>query len=102
WPVRAAAVVRGELIWPAAVLTSIAWLLIGVSWFLSGAVFTRVAAPWRLSLAFSSAIVAPALIAAQYALHAAVALTFPAWVQLGAQRSRGLDVMGQRLIVLGG
>jgi hypothetical protein len=27
---------------------------------------------------------------------------FPAWVQLGNQRSRGVDAMGQRIITLGG
>jgi hypothetical protein len=31
-----------------------------------------------------------------------MALAFPAWVPLGGQRARGLDVMGQRIILLGG
>ena len=30
----------------------------------------------------------------------ALALFFPAWVSLGSQRTRGLDAMGQRLIML--
>jgi hypothetical protein len=47
------------------------------------------------------AIVAPALVFAQLTVHNAVALMFPAWVPLGSQRSRGLDAMGQRLIMLG-
>jgi len=46
--------------------------------------------------------VAPALVAAQLTVHNAVALMFPAWVPLGAQRARGVDAMGQRIILLGG
>jgi hypothetical protein len=56
---------------------------------------------WRLSIATASAIVAPGLIAAQYVIHNGVALMFPAWVAFGGQRPRGLDAMGQRLILLG-
>ena len=48
------------------------------------------------------AIVAPALVFAQLTIHNGVALMFPAWVPLGNQRPRGLDAMGQRLIMLGG
>ena len=45
---------------------------------------------------------APALVFAQLTIHNGVALMFPAWVPLGNQRPRGLDAMGQRLIMLGG
>ena len=38
---------------------------------------------------------------AQLTIHNAAALLFPAWVPLGQQRPRGLDAMGQRLIMLG-
>ena len=34
-------------------------------------------------------------------MHNGVALLFPAWVPLGNQRPRGLDAMGQRLVLLG-
>ena len=45
---------------------------------------------------------APALVFAQLTIHNGVALMFPAWVPLGSQRARGLDAMGQRIIMLGG
>jgi hypothetical protein len=48
------------------------------------------------------AILAPSLVFSQLTIHNAVALIFPAWVPLGNQRPRGLDAMGQRLIMLGG
>jgi hypothetical protein len=44
----------------------------------------------------------PALVFAQYTIHNATALMFPAWVSIGAGRPRGVDAMGQRLILLGG
>ena len=56
----------------------------------------------RVSVALAVAILAPALIFAQFTIHNGVALLFPAWVPLGNQRPRGVDAMGQRLILLGG
>jgi hypothetical protein len=44
---------------------------------------------------------APALVFAQLTVHNAAAVLFPAWVPLGNTRPRGLDAMGQRLILLG-
>lgn len=46
-------------------------------------------------------ILAPALIVGQYTIHNATALLLPAWMPLGASRPRGVDAMGQRLIMLG-
>jgi ABC-2 type transport system permease protein len=95
WPVRAAAVVRGEIIWPALVVTMIAWALGMVARFFS-------AAAWRLAIGIAAMILVPALVTAQYMIHNAVALLFPAWVPAGTGRPRGVDAMGQRLIMLGG
>jgi len=102
WPVTAATVVRGQLLWPGALITACAWTLLAVALTMSGLVFTRLGWGWRVSVATSAAILAPALIFAQLTIHNGVALLFPAWVPLGMQRSRGLDAMGQRLIMLGG
>ena len=40
--------------------------------------------------------------AAQLTVHNAAAILFPAWVPLGNQRPKGLDAMGQRLILFFG
>ena len=40
--------------------------------------------------------------AAQLTVHNGVAVLFPAWIPSGSQRARGLDAMGQRLILLAG
>ena len=60
--------------------------------------------PWRhLVLAIRDRVFeAPALVLAQYVIHNAMALLFPAWVSVGRERPRGVDAMGQRLIMLGG
>jgi ABC-2 type transport system permease protein len=102
WPVKASAVVRGELVWPGALITVIAWTMTGVALLLSAAVFSTVDLDWRVAGGAAVAIVTPALVFAQLTIHNGVALIFPAWVPLGNQRPRGLDAMGQRLIMLGG
>jgi ABC-2 type transport system permease protein len=102
WPVTAATIVRGQLLWPGALITACAWALLAVALTMSGLVFTKLGWGWRVSAATSAAILAPALIFAQLTIHNGVALLFPAWVPLGMQRPRGLDAMGQRLIMLGG
>jgi putative ABC exporter len=103
WPVRSAAVVRGELLWPGALLTVIAWTMVLVAEVLAvGTVLGGLNAAMRLSIGAAFAIIAPALVFAQLTIHNAAALIFPAWVPLGNQRARGLDALGQRLIMFFG
>ncbi|HET6198647.1 MAG TPA: hypothetical protein VFE12_22975, partial [Acetobacteraceae bacterium] len=102
WPVKPSAVVRGELVWPGMMITALAWAMLAVATFLSGTILTSLSVGLRLGGGGAIAVLAPALVFAQLAIHNAVALIFPAWVPLGNQRPRGLDAMGQRLIMLGG
>src|SRR5439155_484339 len=102
WPVPPSSVVRGEMMAPAALLTIIAWAAILSALAVSAAAFTTVSFSLRASIAATLAIVAPAMIAAQFTVHNAAAVFFPAWVPLGSQRPRGLDAMGQRLILFFG
>jgi hypothetical protein len=102
WPVKASAVVRGELLWPGVAITAGAWAMLAVAIVLSGTILTDVSFGLRMGGGAAIAIVAPALVFSQLMIHNAVALLFPAWVPLGNQRPRGLDAMGQRLIMLGG
>jgi hypothetical protein len=100
WPVRAADLIRGEMAWPAAFVTAIAWAGILCAALFSGAAMPEVPFVDRSVFTVSALLAAPALIAAQYTVQNALALFFPAWVALGAQRTRGIDAMGQRLIML--
>jgi ABC-2 type transport system permease protein len=101
WPLEPAAVIRGEMLWPGVVLTGVAWLAIACATILSAAGFPRLSLGWRLSGGLAAVLIAPALVFAQLTVHNAAAVLFPAWVPLGHSRPRGLDAMGQRLILFG-
>jgi hypothetical protein len=107
WPVRGAALIRGEVLAPTVVVTVVAWLFI----LLSALLAPRPASPGgtiavlmanRASFAIAAAILAPAIILSQTVVQNALAVLFPAWVTVGASRSRGIDAMGQRLLMLAG
>jgi hypothetical protein len=100
WPLRAAAVIRGEMAWPALMVSAIAWLGAVMAAMFSGTALPALSVVSRWSFALAAAIAGPALVCAQYAVHATFTILFPAWVQLGTQRQRGIDAMGQRLIML--
>jgi hypothetical protein len=102
WPVRPGSLIRGAILWPSLLLTGVVWASVAVATILAPQAFPALAPTRRLVGAASAAVLAPALIAAQLALHNGVALLFPAWVSLGGHRPRGLDAVGQRLITLGG
>jgi hypothetical protein len=101
WPVRGASVLRGEILWPAILVVTIAGTF-GVVGLVLGAVsFTSWWTPTRLAMALTGLIVMPGVVVTQYVIHNAVAVLLPGWVPLGATRPRGVDAMGQRLILLG-
>ena len=102
WPVRSPDVIRGQILWPACVVTAIAWVGVVCAALFSGTAFPQLASGWRFALAVSATLAVPALVAAQYVVHNAVTVFFPAWVPQGRQRARGVDAMGQRLIMLAG
>jgi hypothetical protein len=100
WPLRAAAVIRGEMLFPGLTLTATAWLAILCSAILSAAGLPGVPLTTRASASLAVLLLAPALVFAQLTVHHAAAVLFPAWVPIGNQRPRGLDQVGQRLILL--
>jgi hypothetical protein len=102
WPVRPAAVIRGEIAGPAAMLTAAAWAAILVAFLFSGSALSSVAVAARVTAAAAAALAAPALVAGQLTVQNAAAIVFPGWVPLGGQRPRGLDALGQRLILFFG
>lgn len=102
WPLRPADVVRGELLWPGALITVMAWTAIAFATVLSGALFNFTSLAARAVVGVAAALLAPGIAFAQLTIQNGLALLFPAWVALGNQRARGLDAMGQRIITLGG
>ncbi len=103
WPVRGAVLVRGEALAPAAVLTVVAWILILGTATSSSHLFQQIGiASLRRQLSFTAAalLIAPGLIATQVLVQNAVAILFPSWVSIGPSRAQGLDVMGQRMLMM--
>jgi MFS family permease len=115
WPIRGAAIVRGEVLAPTLVASLFTWLFILVGAVLAGrlpgrpgtaaTIMSNGAAfivPNLVSIAAAAAIIAPALILSQTVIQNALAVLFPAWVTVGASRARGIDAIGQRLLMLAG
>jgi hypothetical protein len=102
WPVRSGSVIRGEILWPAGVVTASVWIGIALAALFAGPAFPRLTPVWHWSLAVSGLVAAPAFVATQYVVQNAMAVFFPAWVPTGRQQPRGVDAMGQRLIMMAG
>ena len=101
WPVRPAAVVRGEILWPAGVVTGVAWVLGLLSLVLSASLFSRAGLSMRMAVGSAALILVPSLVLVQFTIHNAAALLFPAWIPADGSQPRGVDAFGQRLILLG-
>jgi len=99
WPLRPSAVIRGEMLWPITMLTLIVWAAIAIASVCWDAAFSPATLAWRVSAALAAVLLTPALLAAQFTIHNGAAVLFPAWVPLGTSRPRGIDAMGQRLIM---
>ena len=100
WPLRGTTVLRGEIVWSAALVTAITWAFGLLAMTLSMVSLSRIPAPNRAAAWTSLLIVTPAIVLAQYTMHNGVAVIFPGWVPLGSSRPRGVDAVGQRLILL--
>jgi ABC-2 type transport system permease protein len=107
WPVRSAALIRGEVLAPAAVLTGLAWIFVMASVLLvtkvpsNAAGLTRVVLN-RVSFGIAALLIAPPIVVVQLIVQNGLAVLFPAWAVIGATRSRGVEVMGQRLLMQAG
>jgi len=107
WPIRGATLLRGEVAAPAAVLTSVAWLFI-----LGGGMLVPHLAERkgeltqlvvdRLSYGAAAMLLAPAVMLVQLVVINGIAVMFPAWISIGSSRARGVEAMGQRLLMMAG
>ena len=96
WPVNGATLVRGEVMAPAALLTAIAWCS-GLGGLALGR--TNRIEP---SVIVAALVIAPGIILLQLLAQNAIAVMWPAWVVTNTNRTRGIDVMGQRIIMMFG
>ena len=105
WPVSGATLLRGEILAPAVMLTSIAWLLILGAASLAGnlrVAFLQPLVQDRLSYMAAALLVAPGMILAELTVLNGLAVLFPAWISTGDTRSRGVEALGQRLFTTAG
>ncbi len=100
WPIRGADLLRGEILWPSFVVTVLAWGFALLASVLSLSSLSRIPVENRGAAWLSFLVLVPGVVLAQYTMHNAVAVIFPGWVPLGPSRARGVDAVGQRLIVL--
>ena len=99
WPIRGAAIVRGEVLAPAIVLTAVASIALIVAAVLSVNSPVGADLPDRWSLLLAALSVVPGLVLTQLAVHNGLAVTFPSWVSLDTRRG-GVDATGQGLLVM--
>jgi ABC-2 type transport system permease protein len=97
WPVRGGTLVRGQVLAPALVLSTIVWMALAAvaifSMFGSGEM--DIARRWSYFVA--AVIVAPGVILVQLLIQNGLAVTFPSWVSTGP--ARGVDAIGQRMLL---
>jgi hypothetical protein len=62
------------------------------------------ALPWRdrLAVGISAIVMFPALILAQVVIQNATVVLFPGWVAVGPARLRGIEAMGQQMLMFAG
>jgi hypothetical protein len=103
WPVRGAALVRGEVLAPTMVLSSLAWLLVTAAVALSSPFLAEASTAARTLAGVAGVLlIAPGLIALQLIAVNGFAVFFPAWVTIGANRAGGIEAGGQRLLMMVG
>jgi hypothetical protein len=100
YPLRGWQIVLGELLAPVAILTAAQWLLV-----IFGAGFLLHArgmkdGPLPLAIAFAAVILLPLLDLLLLLIPNAAVLLFPSWIQTGREGPRGIEVTGQRLILM--
>jgi hypothetical protein len=105
WPIRGAVLLRGEVLAPAAFLTVVACgFILGASTsqaqVLAKLGFGGLGA--HLSYTAAALILVPGFVVTQLMTQNGIAVVFPAWVSIGPNRSQGIDVMGQRLLMMCG
>ncbi|MFN7914620.1 MAG: putative ABC exporter domain-containing protein [Vicinamibacterales bacterium] len=100
WPVRGAALVRGQMLWPVLIVVLLAWFFGGLAMGASMNSASQIPFGNRVSAWSAFLLLAPGIVLAQYTVHNAIAVFFPGWIPIGPNRPRGVDAAGQRLLLL--
>ncbi len=103
WPISGERLLWGEILAPAISASALAWFLMLVTGGLSFAIPPS-SLSWsaRAAIGLAAALLFPALILAQVVVQNAAVVLFPGWVAVGPSRPRGVEAMGQQLLMFAG
>lgn len=100
FPLKGWQMALGELLAPAMILTLVHWMLLFLGVIMLHQFGSNVIPlEARLSVAFSAAIVLPALNLVTMTIPNAAVLLFPGWFQTGKEGPQGIEATGQRLFL---
>jgi hypothetical protein len=100
WPITGRELLVGEILAPWVVLSVVVWFLLALAFALSPAWGVGPGdALGRAAVAAAGAILAPMLIAGQLIVQNAAVVLFPGWVATGGARARGVEAMGQNILM---
>jgi len=103
WPISGRELLLGELLAPTFLLSAIVWFLLAVTLALSPAWKDGpIDAVGRAALLVSVGLLAPMLIAGQVIIQNAAVVLFPGWIATGGARARGVEAMGQNMLMFAG
>jgi len=103
WPISGRELLLGELLAPIFLLSAIVWFLLAVTLALSPAWKDGpIDAVGRAALLVSVGLLAPMLIAGQVIIQNAAVVLFPGWIATGGARARGIEAMGQNMLMFAG
>jgi hypothetical protein len=104
FPLRGWQIVLGELLAPAVILTCIQGLLVAIVLALSGNFAREIRLPFEARTGWAAAILVllPFWNGVSLLIPNATMLLFPGWFQTRADAPQGIEVMGQRLVLLFG
>jgi ABC-2 type transport system permease protein len=101
YPLAGRQIVRGEILAPWFCLVVQQWVLLAILWMarLSVAMpgFQKIAGLW---IFLGALVFAPAISLLGLLIQNAVALYFPGWISPGSHRSRGIESMGQQIVLM--
>jgi ABC-2 type transport system permease protein len=102
WPISGAAILRGEVLAPTIVLTTVLWIVLAASVALGGGMFAETArdAPWEFaSWTVAAMIVGPGIIAMGVTIQNGIAVWLPAWVRVTPRTGAGVEGIGQQMLL---
>jgi hypothetical protein len=101
WPISGSTLFLGELFAPAALLSVVVWGALAVALALSSGL-TEFRTAERITFAILAAIMAPPIILAQLVIQNGAVVLFPGWIPTGSSRPRGIESMGQQMLMFAG